>query len=393
MKNSRKYDLVVIGAGVFGAWAAYYLRRAGRRVALIDAYGAGHSRASSGGESRLIRLGYGRDEIYTRMAQQALRLWREFDAATGAGIFHQTGVLLLAREGDARTSATALTLARVGARFERLDRAELERRYPQLECGPITWAILEPESGALLARRAVQRVAAEASRMGVDYLIEAILPPKGEDGEDGAGRLEMIATRGGEQIAAGEFVFACGPWLPRIFPELLGRYIRPTRQEVFFFGPPPGDQRFAPPQLPAWIDFGGEIYGAPDLEGRGFKIALDRHGPVIDPDRVERALTPEVLAEVRAYLAARFPALKGAPLLESRVCQYENTPHGDFLVDRHPGFENVWLLGGGSGHGFKHGPAIGEYIAARLLGTGSDADYDRRFALADEGGAARRLVY
>ena len=119
--------------------------------------------------------------------------------------------------------------------------------------------------------------------------------------------------------------------------------------------------------MPAWIDFGAEIYGIPDIEARGFKVAPDRHGPPFDPDigRADRHAR-DARDPRGSYLARRFPALRDAPLVASEVCQYENTSNGDFLIDRHPDLENVWLVGGGSGHGFKHGPAVGGYVAARI---------------------------
>ena len=133
------------------------------------------------------------------------------------------------------------------------------------------------------------------------------------------------------------------------------------------------------PALPTWIDFKDEAYGLPDLEGRGIKIAIDRHGPPFDPDSGNRVVTGEGLAEVRRYLARRLPELKDAPVTETRVCQYENTSNGDFLIDLHPQFDNVWLVGGGSGHGFKHGPVVGEYVAARI--EGSNEGIEPRFSL------------
>jgi glycine/D-amino acid oxidase-like deaminating enzyme len=244
------------------------------------------------------------------------------------------------------------------------------------------WGLLEPESGALIARRAVQAVVKEALRAGAEYRPAAASPPRGQ------GRLEVLP--GVADARAETFVFACGPWLPKVFPELLAERIFPTRQEVFFFGPPGGDERFAPPRLPAWIDFGEEIYGLPDLESRGFKVAPDRHGEAFDPDRGERLVSPESTARVRAFLARRFPALAEAPLLETRVCQYENSSNGDFLIDRHPERSNVWLVGGGSGHGFKHGPAVGEYLAERILGGGPG---EPRFSLATKEVVQKRAVY
>ncbi len=381
---NKNYDAAVIGAGVFGSWTAYYLQRAGLRVALIDAYGAANSRASSGGESRIMRMGYGADEIYTRWSHRALKLWQEFFAQIGQPLFHRTGVLWMARENDPYTIATLATLEKAGVSFEQLHRDELERRHPQINFGEVTWAVYEPDSGALMARRAVQSVAEFVARSGGDYLIESIAAPSV------SGRLSHVVTRSGAEIGAGIFVFACGPWLPKIFPGLLLDRIHPTRQEVFFFGAPPGDHRFAPPQMPAWIDFGAEIYGLPDLENRGFKVALDRHGPAFDPDMGERTASEELLGEVRAFMSRRFPAMKDAPLLESRVCQYENTSNGDFLIDRHPDFDNVWLVGGGSGHGFKHGPVLGEYVAARMVEGG---EIEGRFTLATKETVRSRAVF
>src|SRR6185436_9451183 len=129
-------------------------------------------------------------------------------------------------------------------------------------------------SGVLMARRAVNAVVREAVREGARYADAVVKPPAGT-----GGRLDTVTTESGETIGAAAFVFACGPWLPTLFPDLLADRIVATRQEILYFGPPPGDRRFAPPALPAWIDFGDEMYGIPDIEARGFKISLDRHGP------------------------------------------------------------------------------------------------------------------
>ena len=202
--------------------------------------------------------------------------------------------------------------------------------------------------------------------------------------------MDAIAISGEEKIAAGQFVFACGAWLGKVFPEILGPRIFPSRQEVFFFGAPPGDQSFGAAALPTWLIQRDEVYGMPDLESRGFKIALDHHGERVDPDTQSRVASAESSQRVRAYVADRFPALRNAPIVETRVCQYENTSNGDFLIDRHPQLSNVWFAGGGSGHGFKHGPAFGEYVARQLL-EGSPAE--PRFALANKATEQRRAVY
>ena len=229
------YDVAVIGAGVFGAWTAYTLRGAGASVLLIDAYGPGNSRASSGGESRMIRLGYGPDEIYSRSAQRSLILWQELFGERDQALLQKTGVLWLAREHDPYCESVFTTLHKLNARCERLDRDQLVERFPQFNFGPTKWGLLEPDAGVLMARRAVQAVADKAKSIGVDQLQEAIVPP-----ESTGNQLESIKTTSGKEIEAKRFVFACGPWLPKLFPELLGKLIHVTRQEVIFFGSRPG---------------------------------------------------------------------------------------------------------------------------------------------------------
>jgi len=384
MGEREKYDVAVIGAGVFGAWTAWHLARRGRRVLLVDAYGPGHSRASSGGETRIIRMGYGADELYTRWSQRSLVQWKEFFASVGQPFFHETGVLWLAGEGDLRFRQTVSTLGRCGVKFEEMDRATLERRYPQISFDDVSVGLLEPASGVLIARRSVAAVVEDAVRLGAEYRNVSIRTPSGP------GSLDAVTTNTGERLFAEQFVFACGAWLGKLFPEILGARIFPSRQEVFFFGIPGGDQRFAPPLLPTWLFQADEMYGMPDIEGRGLKIAADHHGRLVDPDTQSRMASAEAAEQARKYVARRFPALRDAPIVETRVCQYENTSSGDFLVDRHPEMENVWFVGGGSGHGFKHGPAMGEYVAGQILDGGPAED---RFLLGSKSVIQERAIF
>jgi sarcosine oxidase len=333
----------------------------------------------------VIRMGYGDQETYTRWSMRSLGLWKSVLRETAPPTFlQQVGVLWMARGEDPLTTGTLATLGRLGVRHERLTRPELEKRWPQIDLGPITWAIHEPESGFLVAFHSVQAVAFRAMALGAEYLQEGVVPPEGKRG------LASVTTRSGKTVRAGTFVFACGPWLGKLFPDLLGERIFPTRQEVFYFGPPAGEERFKPPAMPVWVDFAEEIYGVPDFKGRGFKVAPDRHGPPVDPDSLERVVSPETVARVREYVGRRFPALKGAPVVGSEVCQYENTSSGDFLIDRHPDLENVWLVGGGSGHGFKHGPAVGEHVAERVL---EGKPVEPMFSLATKQKIQKRTVY
>jgi sarcosine oxidase len=373
LQTGSRYDVAIVGAGVFGTWLARTLHLAGKKVLVIDQHGAASNRASSGGETRIIRFGYGDREIYTRWSQRALGIYRSVYQNLDPTLFVQTGFLWLARPDDDYTKANLPVFDRLGVRYEQLDREQMEKRYPQISLGPVSWGLYEPEAGGLLARRGVQTVLADARRKGLAYLQTHIKAPAS------GSRLATLRGKDGERIQAETIVFACGPWLPKLFPDLLGDRIRPTRQEVYYFGLEPGDQWFRSPSMPSWVDPGDTYYGLPDVENRGFKVALDQHGPRVDPDTQSRLVSKESADKVREYLKRRFPKLANAPVTQTEVCQYENTSNGDYLIDRHPDFDNVWLFGGGSGHGYKHGPAVGEYVAAAIT---EGKPVDPRFSLA-----------
>jgi glycine/D-amino acid oxidase-like deaminating enzyme len=386
-KRGMKDHVAVVGAGVFGAWTAHHLlQQQGHRVTLIDAWGPAHSRASSGGESRLTRAAYGKDAIYTQMAMDSLPQWKALSAVSGLPIFIPAGILFFFPTEEPYVRDSIAAHRKLGLATDVLTRAEMARRFPMIDFDGITVGLYEPGFGALMARRSVLTLVDRFVKAGGIYVEGFAEPPSGRD------RLSSVRLSSGEQIDAGRFVFATGPWLPKLFPDVIGPKIQPTRQEVFFFAPPAGDRRFSPDVMPGWADFnGGDIfYGFPDLERRGLKFAHDAHGATVDPDTQSRRPTEAALAEIVAYRDRRFPLLKGAPLTEARVCQYENSSNGDFLIDFHPMLSNVLLVGGGSGHGFKHGPEVGRYAAARLTGS---VEPEPRFSLASKSEVHHREVH
>lgn len=376
----------MVGAGVFGAWTAHFLQRAGHRVTLLDAFGPAHSRSSSGGETRMTRAGYGKDEIYTRMALDSLAEWKALGTAASLPIFVPHGVLFFFDADNPYLEQSLAVHRRLGLPTQALGRAEMARRFPMIDFAGVHSGMFEPGFGALLARRAVQTLVARFVQGGGTYLNAMAEPPPPR-----GGKLTELRLAGGERLRADRFVFAAGPWLPKLFPDVVGTRIQPTRQEVFFFAPPAGDRMFQPSAMPGWADFnGGDVYyGFPDLEARGVKFAHDAHGPEVDPDTQDRRPSAAALADIIAFRDRRFPRLRGAPLTEARVCQYENSSNGDLLIDFHPHLGNVLLVGGGSGHGFKHGPEVGRYAAARILGRGKP---EPRFSLATKAAVHKREV-
>jgi monomeric sarcosine oxidase len=386
-------SVVVIGAGVFGAWTAHHLKQQGYRVTLVDAWGPAHSRSSSGGESRLTRAAYGKDDIYTRMARDSLPQWKELSAASGLPIFVPSGILFFFPNEEPYVRDSIAAHRKFGLKTEVLTQPEMARRFPMIDFTGIEVGLFEPEFGALMARRAVQTLVYRLQRGASGQVPVDVRPFTAIEAPlDTGDHLESIRTRDGERITAAKFVFALGPWLPKLFPDAIGPRILPTRQEVFYFASPAGDRRFLPGPMPGWADFnGGDIfYGFPDLEGRGVKFAHDQHGVEVDPDTQDRRPTQAALDEVLAFRDRRFPALKGAQLTGAEVCQYENSSNGDFLIDFHPRLKNVLLVGGGSGHGFKHGPEVGRYAAARLFGQGQA---EPRFSLATKAETHHREVH
>ncbi len=353
--------VVVVGAGAFGGWTALQLLRMGARVTLVDAWDPGNSRSSSGGDTRIIRATYS-NPIYIRLALRALELWKEHETRWGRQLYVRTGSLRM-RSLDDRSDRRAMSLleaARIP--IEELSLAEAAKRYPQIDFDGVRWVFYEPGAGYLHAREACRAVFSAFIDEGGEYRRFWASPGPI------SGRELTGITGEASLLRADQYVFACGPWLREVTSEVVGDLVMPTRQETFYFGTPRGDGRFLESAMPAWVDWAERVfYGIPGNAARGFKVADDTRGPRFDPTNGDRRVTEEGTERALALLARRFPALRNAPILETRVCQYENSPDFDFIVDRHPLALNMWIVGGGSGHGFKHGPALGEMVARMVL--------------------------
>jgi glycine/D-amino acid oxidase-like deaminating enzyme len=373
--------VAVIGAGAMGGWTALWLLRRGAKVSLYDTWGPGNSRASSGGETRVIRGMYGADRVYTEWVVRSFALWRDSAKAWNAELYHPAGALWMFHGDDAYAKAAIPVMQDNGLAVESLEPKAAAKRWPQIDFSGIAHVHFEPEAGYLLARTACRYVVEAFVREGGFYRQGEVWPGEIVNGKMGA--LQLNDATSAEFDA---YVFACGPWLGEIFPDVAAPVVAPTRQEVFFFGTPAGDVRYEEGRLPIWIDFGERIfYGIPGNQHRGFKVADDSHGDRIDPSGLERLPRAEALERARAFLAQRFPGMAGAPLVETRVCQYTNTADGHYLIDRHPGAANAWFVGGGSGHAYKLGPALGEKVAGWVLGDGEPLE---RFRIGQRGGAA-----
>lgn len=343
----REGKVLVVGAGAFGGWTALTLLRAGYQVTLIEKEAPGNSRSSSGGESRLIRAFYGESDLYFRMTRRAWDVWLGFEKDTGHEVICKTGVLWLFPEQDESQKKQIIDLLSSNDHpHQVLDNDQLQEQHPLMNAEGVNFAILEQEAGYLHARKAIQWVVDQFVAEGGRYLRGVAEWDHGE-----------IKVQG-KQLKSDAVILACGPWLKRLLPEL---DVHVTRQEVLYFG-----QSMAA-DVPAWIEYRdeGSFYGIPDHGQQGFKIAHDVRGPEFDPESSDRTVDETGLQKTREFMEFRFPFMKAAPLVESRVCQYTNSSDGNFIFCKLDG-SDTWILGGGSGHGFKHGPAIGELVRDSL---------------------------
>jgi glycine/D-amino acid oxidase-like deaminating enzyme len=377
--SSRAADVLVIGAGAWGGWTALHLQRMGAAVTLVDQYGPGNSRASSGDETRGVRTAYADKEQWTWWAAEAIRRWKSFDEEYGRAmhmrLFFHTGDLICRSAMEPFLEQTLATWKKYSVRHEVLTGDEARYRYPAMNLDDVDVALLEHDAGVVRARRACEAVAEVFRQEG-----GTIITARAEHGTRTAGRAENVVLTPGGPLTAGSFVFACGPWLWKVFPDVLGTRMRTPLGHVYYFGTPLADQRFTFPNMPSY-NFPG-VTGWPALspDNRGFRVRTGGR-PHSDPDVVERWIDPENFNRPREFLAQRFPLIADAPLLETRACHYELSVSRNFIIDRAPGHDNVWIAGAGNAEGYKMGPVVGEYVANRVLGNATSAALDESFRI------------
>jgi glycine/D-amino acid oxidase-like deaminating enzyme len=353
-------NVVVVGAGVLGASLARALARARCHVTLVEQHEPGDPRAASASRSRLLRVAHGADVPGTRSALEARRLWLELERVTGARLYSEVGMAWFAPADDPTWEEDSRrVLEAEGVPCERLSPRDARRRFAELVVDDLDHVLFEPQAGLLRARAAVRALLDDAAAQGAQ-LVRGRAAPSGAEVKVGSRRLR-----------ADRVVWACGAWMPRLFPELVrGAAIQ---QDALFLAAPPG---WATPPVPAWGAYAEAVTGAGDFEGGGFKIGLDVAGPpaVLDAADRDPVAAHETLA--RRYLARRFPALASAPVRAIERCQtvvLEPLPEPDLLLGgevrlvRHAEHDAVWLLGDGSGHAFKHAPAIAAAVRDILL--------------------------
>jgi glycine/D-amino acid oxidase-like deaminating enzyme len=357
----KKKSVIVVGAGAWGGWSAYWLQKAGCQVTLIDKNEPGNTFSGSGGKTRVIRMAYGGNEVYTQMVERSFQLWDDFCQSTGEQLLHKREALWLFNKVDSTYAQLSQPLMhKRGFGLEEISIEKISEKYPQISLEGITSAYIEPKAGYLEASRSCGVVKSEFEKLGGKFLRTEVVKI------EGSAEVSAIITSEGDRLVADHYVFACGPWMKNLIPSL-SSYLNISRQEVYYFDAP---ESHLGDSLPIWLEFrkGDEMYyGIPDHLNQGFKLAYDQREWPLDPDKDNRELTSAIFEKMKAVLAQRFPTLKNAGLHHHHTCVYENSLDGDFIMDSAPEFKNAIILCGSSGHGFKMGPAIGEMVAELLI--------------------------
>lgn len=372
--NSITADVAVLGAGVFGGWTALTLREMGLSVVLIDQYGPGNSKSSSGGEIRGMRATYGAEEYYSRWAMTAMDLWAMREAEFGTKLFYKCGGLQVNREWTKQMTATRAVFDKLKIAYEIVKHEDLVKRWPQMATDSAEYfGFYTPHGGVLKAHDACVAVARSFEKKGGKFALA-----KASLGARSGNKLQTLTLSTGQTVSAGTFVIAAGPWLLTMFPDLLKNKLMVAKRGYYMVGVPAGDFRFSYPNLP------NTGVGVPSVDGLGLAILMGSGNKPVDPDTHDRVPTPEDRAAIKQILTSRFPDLKDQPILNAHVCQSDNTVDGNFIIDRHPGLENVWLVGGGSYHAFKMGPVAGDYTAHRIVGRDQSPELAPIFKIKDQ---------
>jgi sarcosine oxidase len=393
--------VIVIGAGAWGAFTSLKLRKAGNRVTLIDQYGAANSRSTSGDETRGIRSSYGdralTPELWTEWARKSLQKWREFDAEHakrfGTRFFFTTGDVILREKAESFTTKTQELWTAQDIKFEVLNAAEATRRWPHIKSDGNEIIIYEPDAGVARARDSIQAAVALGRDAGVNFQLGRVTP-----GAIRNGKMDGITLGDGTRLTADAYVFCCGPWMEKVFPDAMRNKTRLPLGHVCYFGTPMGDSRFTFPNLPSWNVPGVTGWAELPVDSRGFRVRGSLAPPapprtaesddapppppppaaVIDPrqqdpDLSERWSNQDRIDGSRRVLTKYFPALADAPLIETRACHYEMSVNRNFIVDNVPETTNAWIAGMGQAEGFKFSIVMGDYVASRVTGDRGDA--------------------
>ena len=376
-------SISVIGGGVFGMTAAWELSRRGWDVTVVDPGPIPRPTAATTDVSKVIRMDYGADELYTEMGEAALAGWDHWNASWERPLYHEDGFLLLARQrmapGEFEYESFVL-LERRGHPVRRLSRDEQMRMFPAWSAARYSDGYFNRRAGWAESAQVLSRVAREAREAGARI----------REGVSFVHLLEQrdvvigVRTSDGEDLRADIVLVAAGAWTPALLPSL-GTVMWATGQPVIHVDAG-ADARWRPPQFPVWAADISRTgwYGFPALPNGALKIGHHGAGRRVHPDEPRDVLTADI-ARVREFLRQSLPDLQDAPVCEAHLCLYCDTFDGDFWIDHDPDRRGLVVAAGDSGHGFKFAPILGALIADVI--ERRDHPWSRRFRWRSRGPA------
>ena len=363
--TAAKNSVIVVGGGIMGISAAYWLAEKGRSVTVLDQFDVPNQWSASGDQLRVFRMTYGKDAFYTDMAAKTLPLWLEFNKLSEDKLLVQNGVLELATVTHGYEEQSLKVLKEMRLPVQVMDKEEIKRRYPMINSRAVKFGLFHRDGGMLWAQKSVGAISTLAQRKGVKVRTRVKIASIQKD----KGRIKNLKDSSGKVWEAEDYLFAGGAWTG----ELLKSYAVPlkiTRQPQMYLRPPNNRGRYRPEHFPVFAAVSEGFYGFP-LHIHGFmKIGDFRKGPVGKPSSTEdaRELSPAFEKKCRVFLKRFIPELANFTEMEGHTCCYDNTKDDDFILDRLPDVPNGFVAGGFSGHGFKFGPLIGKTMAELIVG-------------------------
>jgi len=359
--------VIVVGAGINGVTAAIELKKRGHNVILVDPGPLPHPLAASTDISKAVRAAYGADEDYTELAERSIKLWRKWNEEFGIELYREVGVMFVRRRemkpGDFEYESFKLLQHR-GHKVERMNSAQLLRRFPAWNPELFRDGLLEVEAGYAESGRAVATLVQRAESIGVELRSSSRFAHLDEHDH----RVKGIALHNGERIAGDRVVMAVGAWTPYLLP-FTKKFFRASGQPVFHLKPHQPDL-FTPERFPV---FGADItttgyYGFPLNRDGIVKVANHGLGQEMSPESPQRVVSSEEEKNLRKFLSWTFPKLADAPIVYTRMCMYCETHDGNFWIAPDPQREGLVIAAGDCGHGFKFAPVLGEIIADAVDG-------------------------
>ncbi len=362
------YDVIIIGLGAMGSAASYYLSKNGVKVLGLDTYEPPHKLGSSHGHTRVIREAYHEGTSYVPIVKRAYELWNELDHEIEDKLILEYGGMYLGDDGkylsDAKKSAKKYDIP-----IKEFSSKEIKEKYNILNPPNNFKGLLENRSGAVFPEKAISNFLSKSINNGSSHNYnEKVI------GWEKQSKFYKVETDKNNYFAE-KLIFSSGAWIKNLVPSLK-LPVKIERQVLFWFDPIKDKDKFHYSNMPntGWdLDNGMEFYTQPNIENKGFKVAMHHNGKFISEDDLNRESNADDLSIVQNFLEEYIPLANGK-IIDSRVCVYTNTPDLDFIIDFYPNDENLIICSPCSGHGFKFTPAIGEICSELVINNGTNYD-------------------